>query len=82
MAISESIKKAIHHFLFNVDTNPCNESEPFPIKEILNIRISQKYGYYTEKFDRIEAFVVNYICPKGKDESVLVYDFHIEKYLD
>jgi hypothetical protein len=73
MAISASIKKAIHHFLFNVDTNPCNESEPFPIKEILNIRISPN-GY--------KPFVVDYICPKGKDESVLVYDFHIEKYLD
>lgn len=72
MAISESIKKAIHHFLFNVDTNPCNESEPFPIKEISNIRLSP---------NGCKPFVVDYICPKGKDETTLVYHFHIEKYL-
>tara|TARA_B100000927_G_scaffold175088_1_gene141116 strand:- start:1237 stop:1479 length:243 start_codon:yes stop_codon:yes gene_type:complete len=80
MKISESIKNAIHHFLFNVDTNPCNESEPYPIKEILTIRIDEPIEY-GEKFIT-NAFVVDYICPKGKNETTLVYGGHIEKYLN
>tara|TARA_R110001592_G_scaffold67_9_gene465 strand:- start:1101 stop:1346 length:246 start_codon:yes stop_codon:yes gene_type:complete len=71
-SVSKSVYKDIHHFLFKVYKNPCDESQPFPIKEISKIEIESDD-------DEMPIYAVHYVSPNNKNESLLVYGWDLQK---
>jgi len=66
-SVSQSVYNDIHTFLFKVYTDPCDESKPYPIKEISKIKILDKRTY-----------AVYYVSTNNKNESLLVYSGELE----